>query len=163
MGHIIDHAMTRVVRMTLAVENTAYGIYNSLAPGRVQDWRAWRTRLLPGTELWDFSRVDPDNRRPVDYDTRRALAEFDAEMTARQRDAAAARLVEISGARRDRVFARSRTLQDQQVVVVVPRLPATRLPDASVPPLAERVWGDTPTIRAAGVFEQFRIAFLEGH
>ena len=26
-----------------------------------------------GTELWDLSLVDPDNRRPVDYDTRRRL------------------------------------------------------------------------------------------
>ncbi|MGZ8563335.1 MAG: malto-oligosyltrehalose synthase, partial [Candidatus Limnocylindria bacterium] len=26
-----------------------------------------------GCELWDLSLVDPDNRRPVDYDTRRAL------------------------------------------------------------------------------------------
>src|SRR5262249_47043709 len=26
-----------------------------------------------GTELWDFSLVDPDNRRPVDYERRRAL------------------------------------------------------------------------------------------
>ena len=26
-----------------------------------------------GTELWDFSLVDPDNRRPVDYDHRREL------------------------------------------------------------------------------------------
>jgi len=26
-----------------------------------------------GTELWDFSLVDPDNRRPVDYDERRSV------------------------------------------------------------------------------------------
>jgi len=26
-----------------------------------------------GSELWDFSLVDPDNRRPVDYARRRAL------------------------------------------------------------------------------------------
>ena len=26
-----------------------------------------------GNELWDFSLVDPDNRRPVDYERRRAL------------------------------------------------------------------------------------------
>jgi (1->4)-alpha-D-glucan 1-alpha-D-glucosylmutase len=26
-----------------------------------------------GSEIWDFSLVDPDNRRPVDYDRRRAL------------------------------------------------------------------------------------------
>ena len=31
--------------------------------------------LYQGTELWDFSLVDPDNRRPVDYATRRALLE----------------------------------------------------------------------------------------
>jgi (1->4)-alpha-D-glucan 1-alpha-D-glucosylmutase len=31
-----------------------------------------------GTELWDFSLVDPDNRRPVDYELRgRLLAEID--------------------------------------------------------------------------------------
>ena len=28
-----------------------------------------------GTELWDFSLVDPDNRRPVDYDRRRRMLE----------------------------------------------------------------------------------------
>jgi (1->4)-alpha-D-glucan 1-alpha-D-glucosylmutase len=29
--------------------------------------------LYQGSELWDFSLVDPDNRRPVDYDLRRSL------------------------------------------------------------------------------------------
>jgi (1->4)-alpha-D-glucan 1-alpha-D-glucosylmutase len=29
--------------------------------------------LYQGTELWDLSLVDPDNRRPVDYERRRAL------------------------------------------------------------------------------------------
>jgi (1->4)-alpha-D-glucan 1-alpha-D-glucosylmutase len=29
--------------------------------------------LYQGAELWDLSLVDPDNRRPVDYDTRRRL------------------------------------------------------------------------------------------
>jgi (1->4)-alpha-D-glucan 1-alpha-D-glucosylmutase len=29
--------------------------------------------LYQGTELWDLSLVDPDNRRPVDYDAREAL------------------------------------------------------------------------------------------
>jgi (1->4)-alpha-D-glucan 1-alpha-D-glucosylmutase len=33
--------------------------------------------IYQGTEFWDFSLVDPDNRRPVDYDARaRALAEM---------------------------------------------------------------------------------------
>jgi (1->4)-alpha-D-glucan 1-alpha-D-glucosylmutase len=29
--------------------------------------------LYQGSELWDLSLVDPDNRRPVDYQTRREL------------------------------------------------------------------------------------------
>ena len=29
--------------------------------------------LYQGTELWDLSLVDPDNRRPVDYELRRKL------------------------------------------------------------------------------------------
>src|SRR5207248_11323685 len=34
--------------------------------------------IYQGAELWDFSLVDPDNRRPVDFDRRRALlAELD--------------------------------------------------------------------------------------
>ncbi|WP_438391337.1 malto-oligosyltrehalose synthase [Caballeronia sp. DA-9] len=36
--------------------------------------------LYQGTELWDFSLVDPDNRRPVDFEQRRAwLAEGEAQ------------------------------------------------------------------------------------
>ena len=31
--------------------------------------------LYQGTELWDLSLVDPDNRRPVDYGARRSLLE----------------------------------------------------------------------------------------
>jgi (1->4)-alpha-D-glucan 1-alpha-D-glucosylmutase len=31
--------------------------------------------VYQGTELWDFSLVDPDNRRPVDYAERRAILE----------------------------------------------------------------------------------------
>jgi (1->4)-alpha-D-glucan 1-alpha-D-glucosylmutase len=31
--------------------------------------------IYQGTELWDLSLVDPDNRRPVDYDARRRLLE----------------------------------------------------------------------------------------
>jgi (1->4)-alpha-D-glucan 1-alpha-D-glucosylmutase len=37
--------------------------------------------VYQGTELWDLSLVDPDNRRPVDFERRaRALAELDEEL-----------------------------------------------------------------------------------
>ncbi len=41
--------------------------------------------IYQGTELWDLSLVDPDNRRPVDYDRRRALLR---DLTARGDDPA---------------------------------------------------------------------------
>ncbi|MDQ6918607.1 MAG: malto-oligosyltrehalose synthase, partial [Candidatus Dormibacteraeota bacterium] len=52
-----------------------------IGPGRVNSL-AWKLLTLTapgvpdlyqGTELWDLSLVDPDNRRPVDYDLRRRL------------------------------------------------------------------------------------------
>jgi (1->4)-alpha-D-glucan 1-alpha-D-glucosylmutase len=50
-------------------------------PGRVNSLAQTLVRLTApgvpdtyqGTELWDLSLVDPDNRRPVDFDERRAL------------------------------------------------------------------------------------------
>jgi (1->4)-alpha-D-glucan 1-alpha-D-glucosylmutase len=32
--------------------------------------------IYQGTELWDLSLVDPDNRRPVDYEARRKMLDF---------------------------------------------------------------------------------------
>jgi (1->4)-alpha-D-glucan 1-alpha-D-glucosylmutase len=58
-----------------------------VGPGRVNSLSLTLLKLVSpgvpdfyqGTELWDLSLVDPDNRRPVDYgQRRRALAEVDA-------------------------------------------------------------------------------------
>ena len=52
--------------------------------------------LYQGSELWDLSLVDPDNRRPVDYERRRALLEeaasTDASGAWRRRDEGVAKL-----------------------------------------------------------------------
>jgi (1->4)-alpha-D-glucan 1-alpha-D-glucosylmutase len=41
--------------------------------------------LYQGTELWDFSLVDPDNRRPVDFEQRmRLLDDLEAGLTPEQ-------------------------------------------------------------------------------
>jgi (1->4)-alpha-D-glucan 1-alpha-D-glucosylmutase len=40
--------------------------------------------IYQGTELWDLSLVDPDNRRPVDYALRRSLLERARSMSAQQ-------------------------------------------------------------------------------
>ena len=55
------------------------GIYNSLAQVVLKITAPGVPDLYQGTELWDFTLVDPDNRRPVDYAQRRArLAELAA-------------------------------------------------------------------------------------
>jgi (1->4)-alpha-D-glucan 1-alpha-D-glucosylmutase len=56
-----------------------------------------------GTELWDLSLVDPDNRRPVDYDERRALLALDAVPPVDETGAAKLHLVSrVLRLRRDR-------------------------------------------------------------
>jgi (1->4)-alpha-D-glucan 1-alpha-D-glucosylmutase len=99
--------------------------------------------IYQGTELWDLSLVDPDNRRPVDYEVRRRLlAELDgmtaAEAWARRaegvpklwvtrralqaRAGGSYRPLAVRGAAADHVVAFTR---DERVSVVVPRLPLT--------------------------------------
>jgi (1->4)-alpha-D-glucan 1-alpha-D-glucosylmutase len=57
------------------------GLFNSLAQTLLKLTAPGVPDVYQGTELWDFSLVDPDNRRPVDYDRRRLLlAELKARM-----------------------------------------------------------------------------------
>jgi (1->4)-alpha-D-glucan 1-alpha-D-glucosylmutase len=54
-----------------------FGYFNSLAQVLLKLTCPGVPDLYQGTELWDFSLVDPDNRRPVDYRHRReVLAEL---------------------------------------------------------------------------------------
>lgn len=50
-----------------------FGIVNSLAQVLLKFTCPGVPDIYQGTELWDFSLVDPDNRRPVDYDLRQQL------------------------------------------------------------------------------------------
>jgi (1->4)-alpha-D-glucan 1-alpha-D-glucosylmutase len=50
-----------------------YGALNSLAQTLVKITAPGVPDFYQGTELWDFSLVDPDNRRPVDFALRRRL------------------------------------------------------------------------------------------
>ena len=51
----------------------AHGAVNSLAQTLLKITAPGIPDLYQGTELWDLSLVDPDNRRPVDFAHRRAL------------------------------------------------------------------------------------------
>jgi len=82
-----EKAMARFVEKVLSPDNAAFrrdflelarlvarfGIYNSLAQLAIKIGAPGVPDFYQGTELWDFSLVDPDNRRPVDYQKRRAL------------------------------------------------------------------------------------------
>ena len=82
-----EKAMARFVEMVLSPDNAAfrrdflemarlvarYGIYNSLSQLAIKIGAPGVPDFYQGTELWDFRLVDPDNRRPVDYEKRRAL------------------------------------------------------------------------------------------
>lgn len=50
-----------------------YGMYNALAQILLKLTIPGVPDLYQGNEIWDFSLVDPDNRRPVDYERRRQM------------------------------------------------------------------------------------------
>ena len=54
---------------------SGHGMINSLAQTVVRLTAPGVPDTYQGTELWDFSLVDPDNRRPVDYAIRRRMLE----------------------------------------------------------------------------------------
>jgi (1->4)-alpha-D-glucan 1-alpha-D-glucosylmutase len=54
------------------------GALNSLAQTLIKLTAPGVPDIYQGAELWDLSLVDPDNRRPVDFDARRQLADSDA-------------------------------------------------------------------------------------
>ncbi|PMR62566.1 malto-oligosyltrehalose synthase [Verrucosispora sp. ts21] len=89
-----------------AAEITPAGWSNSLGQKLIQLAMPGVPDTYQGTELWDNSLVDPDNRRPVDFGVRRELlARLDAGWQPAVDDTGAAKLLVVSRtlrARRDR-------------------------------------------------------------
>ena len=56
------------------------GAVNGLAQAMLKMTVPGMPDFFQGTEFWDFSLVDPDNRRPVDYGARRAARAADARL-----------------------------------------------------------------------------------
>lgn len=147
-----------------AVNGLAQTLLKLTAPG-VPD-------LYQGTELWDQSLVDPDNRRPVDYALRRRWLKKLSQTTdvaglvegwrdGRIKQYLIARTLdlrrrlpgvfadgayislEVTGAQADRVVAFHRKHGPDEVVVVVPRLVGSLLGDTQVPLVPAGAWGGT--------------------
>ncbi|WLG37067.1 malto-oligosyltrehalose synthase [Pseudomonas rhodesiae] len=125
--------------------------------------------LYQGAEFWDFSLVDPDNRRPVDFNARQQALNTppgtDQLLThwhdGRIKQALIGQVLglrsaqpelfrhgsytplEVLGQRADRLVAFSREHQGKQLVVVVPRWSHALLENGVQPLIPAQVWGDT--------------------
>jgi (1->4)-alpha-D-glucan 1-alpha-D-glucosylmutase len=73
--------------LTLERRVAFFGYFNSLAQVLLKLTCPGVPDLYQGTELWDFSLVDPDNRRPVDYRLRQEiLAELRIRLDGREQN-----------------------------------------------------------------------------
>lgn len=128
--------------------------------------------LYQGNEFWDFSLVDPDNRRAVDYPARKQALQEVAEagqMLGRWQDgrikqALIARTLAVRGAhpelfrhgrylplpvlgsQADKVLAFAREYQGQWALVLVPVRVASLLESSAQPQVPALRWGDTRVV-----------------
>ncbi|GAA0579246.1 malto-oligosyltrehalose synthase [Craurococcus roseus] len=128
--------------------------------------------LYQGTEFWDFSLVDPDNRRPVDWAARREALEsglgpaelLDQWHDGRVKQAVLFRALQLRAAKPDvftegayqpvavegplagNVLAFARIHRGQAVVTVATRLSAGVLGDSGVPKVPPGLWRGTELI-----------------
>ncbi len=125
--------------------------------------------LYQGAEFWDFSLVDPDNRRPVDFTARRqalddsqpAAALLASWRDGRIKQALIGQVLErrqrfpelflrgdylplqVEGQHAERVLAFARLHDDQRAVVILPRLACPLLGNQAQPLIPAQNWGDT--------------------
>ncbi|RIA55950.1 malto-oligosyltrehalose synthase [Dichotomicrobium thermohalophilum] len=147
------------------------GALNSLSQTLIKLTAPGVPDIYQGCELWDFSLVDPDNRRPVDFGIRHALAQKDgsddpaalmrdwrsgaakmhvlrAGLSLRARKSAlfaegAYRPLVLAGPGADKLIAFARVHGAEAVVVIVPLLSVGLLAGRSSPLIPAAVWEDT--------------------
>jgi (1->4)-alpha-D-glucan 1-alpha-D-glucosylmutase len=66
LGESPDNAFVRALKLLQQLV-ARFGAYNSLSQTLIKITSPGVPDIYQGNELWDFSLVDPDNRRPVDY------------------------------------------------------------------------------------------------
>ncbi len=152
-----------------AAELAPAGALNSLVQSLLRMTTPGVPDLYQGTEYWDFSLVDPDNRRPVDFTARQhslaSAASLDELLQSwhdgRIKQAVIRRTLQlrrryprlfsegrylplaVSGEQAEQLLAFARELEGEWVVVVVPRLAADLLGDRGVPSIPAQHWGNT--------------------
>jgi len=152
-----------------AAELAPAGALNSLTQTLLRMTTPGVPDLYQGADYWDFSLVDPDNRRPVDYASRRAslsLAASPAGLMASWKDGRLKQWLigrtltlrrahpalfsqgrylplKTEGEHADRLIAFAREHEGQWLVVVAARLASGLLGDSPAPQIPPDRWGDT--------------------
>ena len=142
--------------------------------------------LYQGTEYWDFSLVDPDNRRPVDFAARAASLDADGDpafLLAAWRDgtvkqAVIARTLALrarclglftegayiplrtEGPGADQVLAFARVHEGRAAVVAVTRLPLSLDRDMTAPRVAVERWGGTSVLLPRSLADRKLVSIL---
>ena len=168
---LTPHPENRFLPDFLAFEEriAAYGAFHSLSQTLLRLTLPGVPDIYQGSELWDLSLVDPDNRRPVDFAKRQTLLNStdgdQARLLAGWRDGAVKQFLiqkvlccrrenpavfrggdyiplDTEGRHAGHVIAFARHSGLAWVVAVAPRFPAI-LSHAAQPPLGKRIWADT--------------------
>lgn len=163
-GELLRTALGKAAR-TIAVPGALNGLAQTLlrmtVPG-VPD-------LYQGNDFWDFSLVDPDNRRPVDYPRRQQALHQPVEVSdllanwrdGRIKQALIARTLnrraehldlfrhgtyqalDVIGSQAHRVLGFFREWEGQRAIVIVPIRCAPLLENSAEPQVNAPLWGDT--------------------
>jgi (1->4)-alpha-D-glucan 1-alpha-D-glucosylmutase len=163
-GELLRSALGKAAQ-TLA----APGALNSLAQTLLRMTVPGVPDLYQGNDYWDFSLVDPDNRRPVDYQSRQQTMERPqvlAELLADWRDGrikqtlirrtlnlraehaelfarGSYQALEVVGSQAHKVLAFMREHAGSRAVVIVPIRCAELLKNSAEPLIDALQWGDT--------------------
>ncbi|WP_456026334.1 malto-oligosyltrehalose synthase [Pseudomonas capeferrum] len=147
----------------------AAGAVNSLAQSLLRITVPGVPDLYQGDEFWDFSLVDPDNRRPVDFSARQQALNTPPDIPellsnwrdGRVKQALIAQVLalrkahpeifhsgrytplEVTGTHAEHVVAFCREHEGKRLLVVVPRWPHRLLENGERPHINAQVWGDT--------------------
>ncbi|ANI54494.1 malto-oligosyltrehalose synthase [Pseudomonas sp. DR 5-09] len=166
-GELLRGALAKTVNSIAAA-----GALNGLAQTLLRMTVPGVPDLYQGNEFWDFSMVDPDNRRPVDYAARQQALEAPGpvqELLANWRDgrikqaliAEVLRLradhtelfrqgsyqaLEVLGSQAHNVLAFAREHGERRIIVIVPIRCATLLENSAVPMVDALRWGDTRVV-----------------
>jgi len=157
----VNDAVPRIARLGMLV-SLSQALLKVTSPG-VPDY-------YQGTELFDFSLVDPDNRRPVDYDLRKkyleeeasdpsallgSLADGRAKLHVIRKGLAVRRAhpglfqgvryvpLHADAGREENIAAFALVRNGSAVIAVAPRLFARLMHEGDVAPTGERAWGES--------------------